>query len=76
MLWVTPRSSSSGDGVEVARRCGVVSTVSMTMKIGGKVQLDIDDRCGWMDERRAVALSGAMVASTTDLARSLRRYLL
>jgi hypothetical protein len=40
------------------------------------VQLDIDDRCGWMDERRAVALSGAMVASTADLARSLRQYLL
>ena len=28
------------------------------------VQLHIDDGCGWMDERRAVELSGAMVAST------------
>ena len=47
MLWVMDSgSSSSGDGVEVARRCGVVSTASMTTSIGSMVQLDIDDRCG------------------------------
>ena len=28
------------------------------------VQLHIDDGCGRMDERRAVELSGAMVATT------------
>ena len=39
------------------------------------VQLHIDDGCGWMDERRVVELSGAMVASTAGLARSVRQYL-
>ena len=62
--------------MEVATRCGVVSAASMTMSIGGMVQLDIDDKRGWMDELGAVALSGIMVASTASLARSLRRYLL
>ena len=62
--------------MEIAKRCGVVSTASMTASIGGMVQLDIDDRCCWMDERRSVALSGVMVVSTADLAMSLRRYLL
>ena len=62
--------------MKVARRCGVVFTASMTTSIGGMVQLDIDDKCGWMDERRAVTLFGAMVASTADMARSLHRYLL
>ena len=62
--------------MEVARWCGVVSTASLTTSGGGMVQLHIDDGCGWMDERRAVALSGAMVVLPADLARSLRQYLL
>ena len=62
--------------MEVARWCGVVSTASLTTSGGGMVQLHIDDGCGWMDERRVVELSGAMVASTAGLARSVRQYLL
>ena len=48
----------------------------MTASFGGMVQLHIDDGYGWMDERRVVELSGAMVGSTADLARSVRQYLL
>ena len=62
--WWAPRSSRSGDGVEVGRRSGVVSTASMTTSIGGMVQLDLDDGCGWIDERRTVGLSGAVAVST------------
>jgi len=52
-------------------RCSVVSTTSRTTSIGGMVQLDIDNKCGWMDERRVVALFGVMVVLTADLARYL-----
>ena len=72
-LRVAPAAAT---GVEVARKCGVVSTASMTTSNDGMVQLDIDDRCSWMDECGAVVLSGVMVASTVDPARSLRTYLL
>lgn len=53
----------------------VIYRVKMT-SIGGVVQLDLDEGCVWMDERRAVALFGAVAASTAGLARSMRQYLL
>lgn len=48
-------------GCQVVRRC--IYHIDDD-DIGGMVQLHLDDGCGWMDERRAVELSGAMVAST------------
>ena len=74
--WWDPRSSSNGDDVEFGRRSGVVSTTSKTTSIGGMVRLDLDNECVWMDERWAVALFGAMVASTAGLTNSMHQYLL
>lgn len=31
--------------------------------IGGMMQLDLDDTCGWIDEHKAVGLSGSVAAS-------------
>jgi hypothetical protein len=39
-------------------------------------QQGLGDGCMMMDARREVALSGAVVASTADLARLMRQYLL
>ena len=58
------------------RWCGVPSLASTTAGFGGMEQLGLGAGRGVMASRRAVALSGAMVASTADLARSLRQYLL
>lgn len=62
--------------MEVGRRSDIRSTASTMMSIGGMVQLDIDVRCVWMDERMAVVLIGAVAASVTGLARMLHQYLL
>ena len=59
-------------GSQVERR--VIYRVKTT-SFGGMVQLDLEDICVWMDERRAVALFGAVAASMAGLSRSMRQYL-
>ena len=58
------------------RRSGVTSTARPTMDPGGMALRSFGDGRVWMDTCRMVALSGAVVASTTGLARSVRQYLL
>lgn len=42
-----------------------------TTSIRDMVQLDLDDRCVWMDESRVVALFGVVTTLTVGLARSM-----
>lgn len=51
------------------RRIGVTSTARPMADPGGMALLSFGDGRMWMDTCRMVALSHAVVASTTDLAR-------
>ena len=53
------------------RWCSVASTTSTMTSIGGVVQRGLGDGRGVMDSHKVGALSGAMVASTANLARVL-----
>ena len=53
----------------------VIYHVKMT-SIGGMCQLDLNDRSVSIDERRVVALLGAVAVSTAGVARTMRQYLL
>ena len=53
----------------------MATTASTTAGHGGMVQPSLNDGCVWMDERRAVALFGAVAASMAGLSRSMRQYL-
>ena len=57
------------------RRGGVTSTAMPRMDPGGMAPRSFGDERVWMDMCRMVALSGAVVASTAGLARSVRQYL-
>ena len=65
MMWMV-----GSEYLQQWRRCGGCLVVRRCIfrvdddDFGGMVRLHIVDGCGWMDERRAVELSGAMVAST------------
>lgn len=54
----------ANSGVEVGTWSGVAFTTSMMTDLGGMVQLSLGDRCVWMGQSRAVALSDAVAAST------------
>lgn len=49
-------------------------TALTMVRFGGVVQWCPSDGRVMMDSRREVALSGAVVSSTTGLARSMRQY--
>ena len=57
------------------RRSGVTSTARPTADHGGMVLRSFDDVRVWMDTRRMVALSDAVVASTAGLVRLVCQYL-